>query len=219
MKSVWMRILGVLLIVLGVIFTLMAVMLFIGSENDKKAQSIIFLAISAPFWTFGIRIMISKRSIKKLNKFQKQEQMNVYYVRHQTGLPLAPGTACTIAFNKNDINIEGSNTSYHLELSKVRDIFTRTDREIQQEYVSSAGGALAGAMMFGGLGAMIGGRAKKRTVSSKEEHYLIITYQKENLEMYYVSFLVFDMDVKQIDKQAEELRKCLAQNLPNQVDL
>lgn len=40
----------------------------------------------------------------------------------------------------------------------------KTDKEIQQQYVSSVGGAVGGAVLFGPLGAITGGRAKKKTV-------------------------------------------------------
>ena len=62
----------------------------------------------------------------------------------------------------------------------------KTDVEIQKQYVSSVGGAVGGYMLFGGLGAMIGGRAKERE-TAKTEYYLIITYRK-NDELAYISF-------------------------------
>lgn len=49
-------------------------------------------------------------------------------------------------------------------------------------YVSSIGGTVGGAMLFGTLGAMTGGRAKKKTVKNETHHYLIITYQSPDVK-------------------------------------
>ena len=68
------------------------------------------------------------------------------------------------------------------------DVCVKTNVEIQKQYVSSVGGAVAGAVVFGPLGAMIGGRAKEK--KSKEFHqYLIFTYESDG-EVKYVGFEV-----------------------------
>ncbi|MEH2944892.1 hypothetical protein VSQ32_19130 [Lachnospiraceae bacterium KK002] len=54
--------------------------------------------------------------------------------------------------------------NFELEKSKITDMCIKTDKEIQQQYVSSVGGAVGGAVLFGPLGAITGGRAKKKTV-------------------------------------------------------
>lgn len=62
----------------------------------------------------------------------------------------------------------------------------KTDTEIQQQYISSVGGAVGGAVLFGPLGAMIGGRAKKKTIKNEVHRYLIITYQSPEIK--YIGF-------------------------------
>ena len=57
---------------------------------------------------------------------------------------------------------EGSGIRYELSKDKVTDIAVKTDVEIQQQYVSSAGGALAGGMLFGPLGAIVAGRTEAK---------------------------------------------------------
>lgn len=62
----------------------------------------------------------------------------------------------------------------------------KTTSEIQKQVVSSVGGAIGGAVLFGPLGAMIGGRAKTkelRTVST----CLLFTYEKNN-SIDYIAF-------------------------------
>ena len=63
----------------------------------------------------------------------------------------------------------------------------KTDTEIQQQAVSSIGGAIAGGVMFGPLGAIIGGRAKNKKVKTVTK-YLIITYINDNEEIKYIGF-------------------------------
>lgn len=76
--------------------------------------------------------------------------------------------------------------NFELEKLKITDMCIKTDVEIQQQYVSSVGGAVGGAILFGALGAMIGGRAKKKVVNRKMRHYLIITYQSDEIK--YIGF-------------------------------
>lgn len=212
MKSVWMRILGVLLIVLGVIFTLMAVMLFIGSENDKKAQSIIFLAISAAFWTFGIRLV---RKAKK-QRIEQLKKLTNFIVCHEQGLPLAQNATCEVIFCDDEVQIKAFNSLYRIQFSKIKDITIKPDYEVRQEYVSSAGGAIAGGMMFGALGAMVGGRPKKKTVYQRFDHYLVIVYEKDNSNFAQVAFKLLDIKMMY---RVISVREILAQRAPVHMDL
>lgn len=49
--------------------------------------------------------------------------------------------------------------SFSLPVEKLIDVSVMTNREIQKQYVSSVGGAVAGAMLFGSVGAILGGSA------------------------------------------------------------
>jgi len=53
--------------------------------------------------------------------------------------------------------------------------------------VSSVGCAVGGAVLFGPLGAMVGGRAKEKT-SRVIEYYFIITYHGKTGDLEYLSF-------------------------------
>jgi len=63
--------------------------------------------------------------------------------------------------------------------------------EIQKAIVSNAGGAVAGGMMFGALGALIGGREKEKTIRNVTI-YLIITYQGNEKEEYIAFDVTYD---------------------------
>lgn len=110
----------------------------------------------------------------------------VIKAKHVTGLPIAEGTQCTVSYLSDKIEIKQGANTFALDLSKVTDITTTTDTEIQKNYVSSAGGAVGGALLFGPLGAIVGGRTKEKKTTTVT-HYLIITYNTDN-EVKYISF-------------------------------
>ena len=89
--------------------------------------------------------------------------------------------------------------------SKITDISVKTDVEIQKQYVSSAGGAIAGGMVFGPLGAIVGGRVKEKK-TREFTYYLIFTYRSD-AEISYISFEIWSsMGVmKKIESWKKEL--------------
>ena len=96
------------------------------------------------------------------------------------GLPLAENSDCEILLRRENVEINGSGTQFLLDAEKLNDIRVMTRSEIQNHYVSSAGGTVAGGMLFGWLGAGIGGRIKK-IEDQKTEHFMIITYKKGDM--------------------------------------
>lgn len=105
---------------------------------------------------------------------------------HTVGLPIAEGSICTVTAFDNRIVIEGSGNKFNLDKRRLLDVTIKTDLEIQKAYVSSAGGAIGGALLFGPLGALVGGRAKKKE-TKKLSNYLIFTYDKDGATQY-ISF-------------------------------
>ena len=67
------------------------------------------------------------------------------------------------------------------------------------------GGAIGGAVLFGPLGAMIGGRAKERQTITVEK-YLVFTYE-DNEELKYIAFYVNN------NKKAKKFVKALLNNV------
>lgn len=84
------------------------------------------------------------------------------------------------------IEFKAGTTNIKLSKEKITDMCIKTDIDIQNQVVSSVGGAVGGAMLFGPLGAMIGGRAKTKKVKNVTT-YLIITYSSDN-ELKYIGF-------------------------------
>lgn len=185
MKKVFKTILSVILIILGVLFIISGI------------------AINEPvIWVPGIIIVLTaikasgrlpsdkRKEEEKLKEKQKLEEMGYLTsanLTHEAGLPIAENILCKIDYFKDKIVIEGSGTIFNLSTDKIMDISIKTDTEIETFYNSSIGGAVAGAFVLGPLGAMIGGRRKKKEVK-KTESFLVITYDKDDE----VNFIVFN---------------------------
>lgn len=114
--------------------------------------------------------------------------------RHVNGLGFAENTPCEVVSYPTFYEFKAGAVNYNLSKSKVIDVTVKTDREIQQQYVSSIGGAVAGGVLFGPLGAIIGGRAKKKAIKTYSS-YLIITY-KDNGNIKYIGFDVTNAPFK-----------------------
>lgn len=103
--------------------------------------------------------------------------------KHMAGLPIAEGAEIFVYRCKDKVVFERNQDTIELGINKVRDILIKTDVEIQKSYVSSTGGAVGGYVLFGPLGAMIGGRAKEKK-STNIEKYLIFAYEKDGVTEY-----------------------------------
>lgn len=152
---------GIVMIILGLIFAVITVLLFKPTKKDKE---------------------------KKIQKKEKRnESLNTCTMKHINGLPIAEDVYCTVQSLEDKFIFSAGTLNFELEKHKITDMCIKTDKEIQQQYVSSVGGAIGGAVLFGPLGAMIGGRAKKKTTKNEVHNYLIITYQSSN-EIKYIGF-------------------------------
>lgn len=129
----------------------------------------------------------AQRTEKIQHKIEQHEQsLRTCTMKHVNGLPIAENMDCTITSADDKFIFSSGSMHFELDKSKITDICIKTEQEIQEQYVSSVGGAVGGAMLFGTLGAMIGGRAKKKKVKNETHHYLIITYQSP--EVKYIGF-------------------------------
>ena len=109
--------------------------------------------------------------------------------KHACGLPIAEGLTCTILSYSDRLDITSGTAHITLNKSKITDMCVKKETDIQKQYVSSAGGAVGGALLFGAAGALIGGMAHKKTIRSTS-NYLIITYKKETGSISYLAFRV-----------------------------
>lgn len=119
---------------------------------------------------------------------------------------LPQGSVCDIYYNQVRIKFVASGQDFNLDVSKLLDVSVMTSTQIQQQYVSSIGGAVVGAVLLGPLGAIIGGSAKKKNINSKTR-YLVISYIS-NDETKYIVFDVTNNSVlgNQLEKKYKALK-------------
>lgn len=166
-----------------------------GQTANHVILPIVILIIFGFLIAFCVTMIIitSKRNrLTNNNKRNKAHPKGVFQPVQKSlilasGLPIASGTSCSVKLNENVMSIESSGTVFNISIDKITDISIKTDREIQtaQHYVSSSGGAIAGALMFGIPGALVGGRAKKKkTTTVTYSHFMIVTYKKDDTVAY-----------------------------------
>jgi len=137
---------------------------------------------------------IAARDMKK-NKQSAQQKLAskgasvMVTLPHTAGLPVPEKTPCELFYCDGHIEINGNGIQFTLDFSKIHDICIKTSTEIHKQLVSSAGGAIGGARLFGTLGALIFGRVKERQITNTR-HYLIFTYSKDSGDIDYIGFEV-----------------------------
>ncbi|WP_144511608.1 hypothetical protein [Bacillus sp. FJAT-22090] len=146
----------------------------------------LFVAIFCIFMAVKISKLKKQDKLEKKAKIKELNAKEHGVFKHTIGLPLPENTLCDVYYGEDKIVISGGGSTFNLSLSKVNDITITTDVEIQKAYVSSAGGAVAGGLVFGPLGALVGGRAKQKKIN-QVTNFLVITYMKDE-EPSYISF-------------------------------
>ncbi len=170
-------------------------MLLTAEVNPAEAAPLIVILILL-FAFIGFCIMMFVKT-SKANKVRKE---NVNQLKangmllqgmftHVSGLSIAENVFCTMRSYADRYQFIANGVEMNLQRSKVTDVSIKTDTEIQTQYVSSVGGAVGGAVLFGPLGAIIGGRAKQKKTKTVSQ-YLIITYWSNENELKYICFEV-----------------------------
>jgi len=194
----------------SIVFGLMSVVgLFasIGDQNNIFVAIVIFLIFIVCIKKYRDSknpALIAKKEQSKNERLEKEKLIPgskariaelgadiCINARHMAGLPINEGADTFLYRCEDKVIFERNETTYELELTKIKDITIKTDVEIQKSYVSSIGGAVGGYELFGTFGAMIFGRAKEKK-SQIIEKYLIFSYENtDNIE--YISFEVTDI--------------------------
>ena len=182
--------------------------------SEGKLEIMLGVAVFAIFDIIFYKKYHDKKTGKTAEKKQakresKEAAEKTIYGKHQAGLPLAQDAPCTIIAENDCFKFIGGGNSFELNRSKITDISVKTDVEIQKQYVSSAGGAIAGGMVFGPLGAIVGGRVKEKK-TREFTYYLIFTYRSD-AEISYISFEIWSS--MGVIKKIEEWRKELLGNV------
>lgn len=150
---------------------------------------IIFFLIFISFCLFMIYYTSHQKSKIKKNILNLKNEKNATIfmtLSHFYGLPIAENTITQVLSCPNEYEFLANNNSFKLSKEKVTDISITNDVDIQKNNVSSIGSTIGGAMLFGPIGAMIGGRTKEK-ISRTIHSYLIFTYTNNN-EIKYIAF-------------------------------
>ena len=172
-------------IFLFILLVISIILLFLGKKTkaEKKAE---------------IEKKQEAYAAKKEQEKEKFTSLTGKFI-HIAGLSTAPNVDCSLTLSKEALRIVGAGFDFNLSLTKITGMSKRTDTDIQKfvNQSSSAGKALAGAMMFGAVGALVGGRTKTTTTSIKTyRFFLVVTYIKDDS----VDYLIFEnKKPKQID--------------------
>lgn len=143
----------------------------------------------------GIVFIFKRNAHIKDNYLQNKEKKYrriKYKFNFVSGLPLMPGALCKVFSTTDKLIIEGQGTVFELNKESITSIAIEKNTTISTQALSSAGGAIAGAMVFGALGAAIGGRTTSRKVKSIKR-YIVITYL--DIEQC-VKYIIFDYNDK-----------------------
>lgn len=154
-----------------------------GQPMTEEQATFMALLLGGFVISFFVAIgWVIKNIIKRpLDAAKKRKDLGITLEKnliHFDGLPIAENTICKILSYADKYEFVANGLSFNLQKDRITDICIKTDVEIQKQAVSSIGGAVAGAVLLGPLGAIIGGRAKDRKVKTTTK-YLIITYLKD----------------------------------------
>lgn len=138
--------------------------------------------------TLGIKANL-KEAKKKQNKRELSGRLQL--IGGLSDLP--QGSMCKVFYNQGRIRFIVSGQEFTLEANKMIDVSVMTPTEIQKQYVSSVGGAVAGAILLGPIGAIIGGSASKKTIR-KTSRYLVISYRSDGE----IKYIVFDVSTEML---------------------
>lgn len=162
-----------------------------GIETEYMPALVVILALAAPI---AIGIYLVKKFVPKEEKrttlqTQKKRQPLIvpkYKLQLVGGLNLPEGTTCSTMCYEDKISFSANGQDFSLLADKLIDVSVMTTKEIQKQYVSSIGGAVAGAMLLGPIGAILGGSAQQKSIR-KNNKYLVFTYLSDE-ETKYVIF-------------------------------
>ena len=104
-----------------------------------------------------------------------------------SGLNMPTGTTCKVVAAGDKLVISALKQEYTLPNRKIIGVDIQTIKDFQKQYVSSVGGAVAGGVLLGPLGAILGGMAKQKIVKNTTP-LLIVTYEKEPGDIQYIVF-------------------------------
>lgn len=151
--------------------------LFGGYDRRKEAER----QVQAETWGPAEPVLTEqeRREKDKEEYLRALDALASAELQHLSGLPVTEGCMCTVGIGKDEFLFIRDEKHIYLPMEQVMDVAVKTEEEVRNYYVSDAGGAVAGGMLFGALGASIGGKPQKIT-EKWIQRFLLITYMEED---------------------------------------
>lgn len=173
-------------------------MIFIISLNDPAIEGgglgLLLMAICV-----GLGIVAKPKSKSKSRKQQLQEDGVLAHANlsHVEGLPISEKTTCNLYVKNNELIIDGGGTEFKILNSQLRAAEVKTETEIANIVHSSATKGIAGGLIFGPIGLVVGARATNKEKKTRN-YYFIINYEKFNGEL---AAMMFDSGMNPLPAQ------------------
>lgn len=205
------------LLFLVVFFASFLLILIVGVATTPEGQE------TMPVWVgvalIAIPIPLGILAVNKAVPQTYDEKIRIQTVKCKLqlvgGLDLAAGSICSAVCSPESISFSASGQTFTLSPEKLIDVSVMTPQEIQTQYVSSVGGAIAGGILLGPIGAALGGSAQKKKTKIVRQ-YLIFAYQADSE----VKYIVFDVtSAPQNGKKISKIYAYLKKNENKQVSL
>jgi len=175
--------------IFGIMMAVLCILSVTELANGLEPGENPYSGIAAAVFCGVIAILMFLPKRNKSNNTLTTESVKTCALTHVYGLPIKENTFCKVTSYDDRFEFTSGTVKFELMKEKITDMRIATETEIEKQYVSSVGGAVGGAVLFGPIGAMIGGRAKKKTVKRETTFYLVITYMTDG-EIKYVGFIV-----------------------------
>ncbi len=132
-------------------------------------------------------------------------------VHHVEGLPISEKTSCELALTSNNLSIIGGGTNFNIAAYQLKAVELKTDKEIANIVHSSAVKGIAGGLLFGPIGLVVGARATNKEKKTYK-HYLILNYINSTGELAAIMFNVSDWDTLRARKIVEKAKSLIVNN-------
>lgn len=193
-----MRALRIIASIVMFLTSISFLMVFIISLNDPAVEggglALLLMAIC-----IGLGIAAKPKANSKSRKQQLQDDGILAHANltHVEGLPISEKTACTLYVKKDGLSIDGGGTEFKVLNSQLRAAEVKTEIEIANIVHSSAVKGIAGGLMFGPIGLVVGSRAMNKEKKTRN-YYFIINYEKSNGEL---AAMMFDSGMNPLPAQ------------------
>ncbi|MEK5167160.1 hypothetical protein NYE69_33300 [Paenibacillus sp. FSL R5-0527] len=208
------NILAIISFVVSALLVIIALIMALTSDTDTIWVPIVFGVI---FLVIGL-VLKTKNQSKRNVEMSNDGNGTVEYaiVHHVEGLPISEKTRCQIELRGDNLAIKGGGVDFNLNSSQITAVEIKTDVEIANIVSSSAAKGIAGGLLFGPIGLVVGSRATNK-VKRTLHYYLIINYFNSSGEL---SAMMFQDNIapRRTRKLVNSLRSQLP-SAPKRIDL